>query len=284
MYDATQSQAKTLEEKLNEWVDIDREVFSGISYALYPTSSRGKDTEGSYLIYLPPSYQNEVNRKYPVLYWLHGGNGTAREGIWAIKNYDRAIKDSKMPELIIVSPQALPVGRYLNTRDGKQPIENVIIKDLISHIDSTYRTLIGKEKRCIEGMSMGGYGALRFGFKFPDLFGLVSAIAPSILRNLCDEPEEVGVLFGNSQDYFEEVGPWHLAEVNAEKFIQYNNSLRLFIGRKDNRLLESLRNYHKLLSDLKISHVYKEIPKAGHIYSEVATNCGNDLFSFWKAV
>ncbi len=187
-----------------------------------------------------------------------------------------------MPKLIIVSVQALPVGRYLNSKDGKQPIENVVIKDLIPHIDSTYRTLTCKENRCIEGMSMGGYGALRFGFKFPDLFGLVSAVAPSILRNLSDEPEEIGVSFGNSQDYFEEVGPWHLAEVNAERFIQNKNSIRLLIGNKDNRLLESLRNYHRLLLDLKISHVYKEIPEAGHIYSEVATNCGDDFFPFWN--
>jgi enterochelin esterase-like enzyme len=280
----TQSQTKKLEEKLNEWIDIDHGSFPGISYKIYPTNSRGKNTKGSYLIYLPPSYQKEVNRKYPVLYWFHGGNGTAREGVWAIQNYDRAIKNGNMPELIIVSPQALPVGRYLNSRDGKQPIEDVIIKDLIPYIDNTYRIIKDKENRCIEGMSMGGYGALRFGFKFPDLFGFVSAIAPSILRNLSDEPQEVGVSFGNSQDYFEEVGPWHLAEINSEMFIQNKNNLRLFIGKNDNRLLKPLRKYHRFLLDLKISHVYKEIPEAGHIYSEVATNSGNDFFSFWKAV
>ncbi len=282
MQDPTQSQSKTLVEKLNEWVDTNQETPTGVSYNTYSTNTRGKDTEGSYLIYFPPTYEKDVNRRYPVLFWLHGGNGTAREGVWAIQNYSRAINEGKIPEVIIVSVQALPIGRYLNSKDGKQPIEDVIIKDLIPHIDSTYRTITHRENRWIEGMSMGGYGALRFGFKYPDLFGVVSAIAPSILRNLTEEPEEVGVSFGNSQEYFEEVGPWHIAEVNAEKFLQNKNRLRIFIGDNDIRLLQSVRNYHRLLSDLKVSTDYKEIPGANHIYAEVATNCGDEFFTFWK--
>lgn len=282
MQDNYQSPSKTVEEKLNEWVDSIHDIPKGISYKLYPTNTRGKNTEGSYLIYFPPSYDKDEERKFPVLYWLHGGNGTAREGIWAIQNYSNAISHGKIPEMIIVSIQALPIGRYINSVDGKQPIEDVIIKDLIPHIDSNFRTLVDKHGRYIEGMSMGGYGALRFGFKYADLFGRISAIAPSILRDLSDEPEEVGIPFGGSQYYFEEVGPWNLAKLNAQRFIHHKNRLRLLIGDKDNRLLESLRNYHIMLSGLKIPHSYKEIPEATHTYSEVATNCGDEFLSFWK--
>jgi S-formylglutathione hydrolase FrmB len=55
---------------------------------------------------------------------------------------------------------------------------------------ATYRTIGRREGRGIEGMSMGGYGALHPGLKYPDRFGVISSVAPSILRNLSDEPIE----------------------------------------------------------------------------------------------
>jgi hypothetical protein len=124
---STQSQAQTIEEKLNEWIDPVTETPDGIKYCLYGTSSRGMNTKGSYLIFFPPKYEVNRTEKFPVMYWLHGGNGTAREGIWAVKNYEKGMKLGLMPQTIIVSVQALPVGRYVDSKDGKQPIEQVII-------------------------------------------------------------------------------------------------------------------------------------------------------------
>jgi len=122
-----------------------------------------------------------------------------------------------MPEVIIVLVQALPVGWYVNSKDGKLPIEQVIIRDLVPHIDSTYRTIAQKEGRGIEGHSMGGYGALRVGLKYPNLFGAISAVAPSILRDMGEEPGyRTCYTFDDDQDYYEQVGPWNLAKLNAK--------------------------------------------------------------------
>jgi enterochelin esterase-like enzyme len=282
MKDLPHSLSKTLEKKLNEWVDPNKSLPEEVTYGLYNSESRGKNTNGSYLIYLPPSYTIDSSTRFPTLYWLHGGNGTQREGIWAIQRYDKAIKDGVMPEFIIVSPQALPVGRYIDSFDGTQPIESVIIKNLIPHIDKTYRTITKREDRYIEGMSMGGYGALRFGFKYPDLFGAISAVAPSILRNLSEEHEEVGRSYNYDQNYFEEIGPWNLVKVKSEQFVKNSNRLRLLVGTNDIRLLPTIRQYHELLNNLNISHEYDEVPNAAHTYSEIITGYGNKTFNFWK--
>jgi len=76
---------------------------------------------------------------------LHGGFGNAREGAWAVAHLDRGIRSGLVPETIVVLPQALPVGWYVNSKDGKRPIEDVIVKDLVPHIDATYRTLARPE-------------------------------------------------------------------------------------------------------------------------------------------
>lgn len=75
-----------------------------------------------------------------MLYWLHGGFGTSREGVPAVNRIDRLIRSGLMPEAIVILPQALPVGWYVDSRDGARPVEQVIAYDLVSHVDGVYRT------------------------------------------------------------------------------------------------------------------------------------------------
>jgi putative tributyrin esterase len=120
-----------------------------------------------YNLVLPAKYEQTTDR-YPVLYLLHGltSNYTA----WArmgVQDYARAL------DLIVVMPD---VGNswYVNwarSEDGqKNRWEDAIIKDLIGHVDATYRTIAKREGRAINGLSMGGYGGLMLGLKHPDLF------------------------------------------------------------------------------------------------------------------
>jgi len=120
-----------------------------------------------YNIVLPEQYARSTDR-YPVLYLLHGltSNYTA----WArmrVPEYARAL------DLIVVMPD---VGNswYLNwaeSGDGqKNRWEDFVIKDLIGHVDATYRTVARREGRAINGLSMGGFGGLMLGLKHPDMF------------------------------------------------------------------------------------------------------------------
>ncbi|HMC89118.1 MAG TPA: DUF4965 domain-containing protein, partial [Gemmataceae bacterium] len=120
-----------------------------------------------YNIILPARYEQSSDR-YPVLYLLHGfsSNYTA----WArmgVPEYARPF------DLIVVMPD---VGNswyvnWANSDDGQMnQWEDFIIKDLIGHVDATYRTIARREGRAINGLSMGGYGGLTLGLRHPDLF------------------------------------------------------------------------------------------------------------------
>ena len=139
------------------WVEPLKEEPAGTHYKLFATPSRGPKTEASYLIYFPPGYEQAATRRYPVLYWLHEGNGNQLNGAPMVARIDKEILAGKIPPFIVVLVQGLPSVRYINAKDGKRPVEDVIVKDLIPHIDATYRTVASREGRAIEGMSMGGY-------------------------------------------------------------------------------------------------------------------------------
>lgn len=131
----TAAQLSLLEQ---QWVDpVSTTSAPNTSYRLYDTPSRGAHTQGSYLIYQPNLGENNKTR-FPVIYWLHGGMGNQREAEYAITQMHQDMLQGKMPPAIIVAPQALPTGWYVNSWDGQRPIENVLIRDLLPHIDKNY--------------------------------------------------------------------------------------------------------------------------------------------------
>jgi acetyl esterase/lipase len=265
----------------NGWIDPDTQAPPGTHYRLFPTPSRGPDTQASYLIYLPPDYEASGGRRYPVLYWLHGGGGSQREGAWMVERIDRSVRDGRIPPILVLLVQGLPHVRYINTKDGTRPVEDVIIKDLLPHVDSSYRTIPGAGGRAIEGMSMGGYGALRLGFKYPDLFGAVSALAPSI-REMKDEPPVVTEPFGGDQAFFDAVGPWTIAREHADA-IRSRTKVRLLVGDQD-PLLPFTRQYSGLLTSLGIEHQFTVAPGADHTYRAIVERLPLDALDFWKSV
>jgi S-formylglutathione hydrolase FrmB len=130
-----------------------------------------------YNIILPANY-DKSDARYPVLYLLHGysSNYTA----WArmgVPTYARAY------DLIVVMPDA-GNSWYVNWSKSeggqKNNWEDGIVKDLVGHIDATYRTIAKREGRAINGLSMGGYGGLMLGLKHPDLFCSVGSHSGAI--------------------------------------------------------------------------------------------------------
>lgn len=127
--------------------------------------------EVEYSIYLPVGY-DATNRRYPVLYLLHGY--TDDETGWVQfgevnQIADKAITVGDATPMIIVMPDA-KVTWYVNSYDGKVKYEDFFIKELIPHIDATYRTRPTKEFRAISGLSMGGHGSFLYATKHPEMF------------------------------------------------------------------------------------------------------------------
>ena len=137
-----------------------------------------------YCVILPPGYDSEKQR-YPILYFLHGLGSNAQllvdqggmdlvNDLWA---------QNKIGEFLIVTPDG---GRsfYINSRDGKVRYEDFFIREFIPYIESHYRIRAERQYRGISGVSMGGYGSLRFALRYPQLFGSVSAHSAALVANL----------------------------------------------------------------------------------------------------
>ena len=263
---------------VDSWADPITNPIPGTTYHLFPTPERGEKKQGSYLVYLPGDYSNS-DKRYPVIYWLHGGNGNSREGAWMCAQMDAAMKQGTMPQCIVVFVQGLPIGWYNNSKDGTMPVEDVIIKDLIPHIDATYRTIKLREARGIDGMSMGGYGSLHLGFKYPELFGVVSSIAPSITTYEMERKEVILPTFEDDVEYFNANSPSTLIQNNAG-YIRKNTTIRLLVGDQD-FLYDLIQKFHRQLTDLQINHQYAIAKGADHDYREVISKLEFDSFEFW---
>ena len=154
---------------------------------------------------------------------------------------------------------------YCDTVDGQRPVESVIIKDLIPHVDQTYRTIARREGRVIEGYSMGGYGAGHLGFKYPELFGTVVVNAGALMdpdvRRVPQDGPMYGV-FGDDRERRMAEHPEHLARKNADK-LRGQTHIRIGCGTAD-ILLPRNQSLDKLLTQLKIEHEYEEVPGVAH--------------------
>lgn len=125
-----------------------------------------------YSLYLPPGYNDKKNAavRYPVIYHLHGAGGNELRAVASAQVLHEAIMAGRTPEIIMVFPNGGRSTMYQDSADGRFLAETTFIKELIPHIDATYRTIADRKGRCIEGFSMGGRGAVHLALKHPDLF------------------------------------------------------------------------------------------------------------------
>jgi enterochelin esterase-like enzyme len=142
--------------------------------------SRALNRDMSYFVYLPSDY-DEAGRGYPVLYLLHGASGSAEEwpAYGVVDALDRAITGHEVEPYIVVLPEG-EWGYWVNHADGGERWGDYLTRDLVTHVDTTYRTLRRPYRRAVGGLSMGGSGALVQAFTHPDVFGVVGAHSPSL--------------------------------------------------------------------------------------------------------
>jgi enterochelin esterase-like enzyme len=142
----------------------------------------GNSAERDVLVYLPPSYGTQANRRYPVVYQLHGWlpGGEQWAGMIAFKDgSDRAIASGNAKEMIIVVPDSLTIhgGSMYSTSVTSGDFEGFIARDLVAYVDGRYRTLARRASRGLSGHSMGGYGTWRIGMKHAELYSSIYAMS-----------------------------------------------------------------------------------------------------------
>ena len=138
------------------------------------------------MVYAPPGYDSDRDKRYPVLYLQHGGGedetGWSRQGHM---NFilDNLIAAGKAVPMIVVMERSYatragaPAGPRGPGRGDGGAFEDVVLKDLIPMIDSTYRTIPRRDQRAIAGLSMGAGQALRIGLNHLDTFSAVGAFS-----------------------------------------------------------------------------------------------------------
>jgi enterochelin esterase family protein len=214
-----------------------------VTYAAFHSASLDKDL--NYAVLLPESYNKDTKRRYPVLYFLHGMNGNERDferrGVAAA--VEKLETDGKIGEFIIVSP-AGGNSFYLNSKSGVR-YEDAIVKDLIPYIESTYRTIGTRNGRAIQGISMGGFGALMIAFKHPEMFSSVTAHCAALFQELPKPTGDdrraqylaglIGRIFGDPPDdnYFKANNPFDLADSNLSAIKKSGMKIYFDVGDQD---------------------------------------------------
>lgn len=186
-----------------------------------------------YCVYLPSGYDESANqhpsKRYAVLYFLHGLGDNEQtlfnSGGWTL--LDDLRHQHKMGDFLIVAPE----GRrsfYVNSADGSVRYSDFFLQEFIPQIETKYRIRAGRAGRAVSGVSMGGFGALRFAFAHPELFSAVSAQSAALIT---ESPQQLdaawqtglpiltvlGPVFGKPIDvrHWNENSPFVLAKKNA---------------------------------------------------------------------
>lgn len=252
-------------------------------------------SEVSYHIYTPEIYDIEKKIHLPVLYWLHGtGCGeTGRDIEWLSNYFNSAIIKGKIPPIIVVFPYGMIKSMWINSKDGTVPMETVMVKELVPHIDQTFQTISSHKGRLVEGFSMGGYGAARLGFKFFNTFGATSFIGGGPFQeeltdknspraNICEIEEVMQKVYGNDVEYFKVQSPYKIAKQNA-KSIRAKTTVRQIVGENDEVLKNNL-NFHKHLMRLEIPQEFKLLPGVSHNVMQYFNALGEDNWKFYNLV
>ncbi len=138
----------------------------------------------TYTVYLPEGYETN-QRTYPVTYLLHG-YGDSDDGWIQFGEINRladaAIKKGKIAPMLIVTPDGFK-SFYMNAADGSMNYEDFFIKELIPHIEKTFKAKTDKRFRGIAGLSMGGYGSLLYALKYPNMFSAAAPLSAAIWTN-----------------------------------------------------------------------------------------------------
>jgi S-formylglutathione hydrolase FrmB len=140
-------------------------------------------------IYLPPSYKSNPQKRYPVVYFLHGYTDDDAKWYGFQKHWINLprIVDSVIAaggkEMIFVTPNAYTKfqGSFYSNSVTTGNWEDFVAKELVAYIDAHFRTIAQAGSRGLAGHSMGGYGSMRIGQKHPDVFSSVYLLSPCCL-------------------------------------------------------------------------------------------------------
>lgn len=218
-----------------------------------------------YNVILPPEYDAAPTTRYPVLYLLHGLTGHYSD--WAQRtNVADYVSEYRM---IVVMPEGNDGWYTDSATTATDKYESYILKELIPDVEKRYRTIEARYGRAIAGLSMGGYGAIKFGLKSPGTFVFAASMSGALSVTRLTEKEIATTnwqdslkLFGGvgsetrqTNDLFEIIGKLNAARIAALPYFYFD------CGTEDAQFIfNSNRDIAALMTEKKIPHEFRELP------------------------
>lgn len=236
---------------------------AGVEHHTFSSPAVGQPV--GYSIFLPRSYEQDTLRRYPVIYWLHGKGGDESAATWISSYLRSAINAGTIPETIMVFVNGAEQSFYSDSYDGAIPVETMIIRDLIGHIDGSYRTLAERRGRALEGFSMGGFGALKFAAKYPEMFASVNVYGAAFgdPQDPPIDPVWSEIMFAGDAGLYTSNTPEYWLERNRERILAEGLQLRVVVGDADPTLQSNLRMLD-VLNGLGLPHESKVLRGVRH--------------------
>ncbi|MBO4434567.1 MAG: esterase family protein [Bacteroidales bacterium] len=232
-----------------------------------------------YSIYLPESYNTDKDKRYPVVYMLHGigddnnsWNGNYLHANLKIDSWTA----QGLGEMIYVYPQGFS-SYYCNRYDGTFSYMDMFANELVPFIDKTYRTIPDKQHRAISGYSMGGFGAIALAEKHPELFIACAPLSMSVRTDWQYKEEsqngwnnQWGKIFGGYgeagdariTEYYKQHCPIHYFNAANKEALSAVNWY-LICGDNEENLLYANDELHCVMRDNGYKHEYRVVD-GGH--------------------
>ncbi len=230
----------------------------------YQTIRVANNITMEYGVYTPPGWTEKES--LPLVLFLHGGGGnhTSFEKFKTHQYFDEQITSGKMPRIILLTPNGKN-GFWENWYDGSHNYRDWVLKDVMPRVQKQYNTLHCPEHCHLAGISMGGFGALRFAYFANNTFSSVSAISAPILNTEENEQAKKSILIRLLFPLGKIFGP-NFSESYADEKIEdvwvhdnelENIRLQLIVGDDDTKqIIKANKRFHNVLTENNRQHDY----------------------------
>lgn len=245
-----------------------------------------------YKVYLPAGYQTSGLR-YPVVYMLHGRGDNL--SAWGRNKtmWDELIAAGTVPAFIGIMPDAPSSDRggyyvdsaYTNAKLPGAQVETGIVRELLPHVDATYRTLPQRTARALAGYSMGGYGALRYALVYPELFCASIVMSPAVYTPLPpagSSTREFGAFGTGNTLFVDEIYRAKNYPALLDGFAAKGLAMRMFIAAGDDEYKNE--NPAEALNDIDVeAHLlFNRVSRVKNLTAELRILNGDHDWVVWQ--
>lgn len=223
-----------------KWVNPNIKEMPGLTHHILQSKALGHDV--GYVVWTPSTYKEKANKRFPVIYFLHGAGGNESADSGGFSEWvKKAINSGTLPPVICVFPNGGMSGY-------RGDVESMIIDELIPIVDSEYRTIKKSTSRALAGFSMGGAGSVYLSIMHPEQFCAAGSMGGGI---------------GGRRDNDENANNFQQSIENAIP-VWKKNKYGFFLVNGDKDRPEAFKDFSALLDKQRIENEVLILPDTNH--------------------